>query len=128
MPDGSAMVIDAFDTVKDAFEAISNGTLVEAYGSAVKKISFIELGLSADTNIADRMSCLSDVTFLSNSDAHSEGVQSLGREFNRFYIEEPSFDEIVLGIKRKSGRKITLNVGMEPRLGKYPLLFCRLSS
>lgn len=115
----------AFTPFKSIFRRGKFATLTEAYGSTAKKISFIELGLSADTNIADRMSCLSDVSFLSNSDAHSEGVQSLGREFNRFYIEEPSYDEIFQGIKRKNGRKITLNVGMEPRLGKYPLLFCR---
>jgi PHP family Zn ribbon phosphoesterase len=71
------------------------------------------------------MKCLENITFTSNSDAHSEGPQSLGREFNRFEIEEPSFEEIVKAFKRQNGRKITLNVGLEPRLGKYPLIFCK---
>ncbi|MHA1728766.1 MAG: endonuclease Q family protein [Promethearchaeota archaeon] len=116
----------AFTPFKAIFRQGKFDTLEQAYGSAVKKIYFLELGLSADTNVADRMACLKNVTFLSNSDAHSEGVQSLGREFNRFFIEKPSFEEIEMAIRRKNGRKITLNVGMEPRLGKYPMMFCRV--
>jgi len=115
----------AFTPFKSIFRSNKYSTLEQCYGSNVNKIYFLELGLSADTYIADRMKCLENITFLSNSDAHSEGIQSLGREFNRFYIEEPSFDEIVKAIKRIDGRKIVLNVGLEPRLGKYPMMFCR---
>ncbi|MHA1342299.1 MAG: endonuclease Q family protein [Promethearchaeota archaeon] len=115
----------AFTPFKSIFRANRYKNLEECYGNVVKKVFFLELGLSADTYIADRMKCLENITYLSNSDAHSEGVQSLGREFNRFDIEEPSYDEIVKAIKRQDGRKIILNVGMEPRLGKYPMMFCR---
>lgn len=115
----------AFTPFKAIFRSGRYDTLEHCYGSTIRYIHFLELGLSADTNLADRMACLEDTTFLSNSDAHSEGPQSLGREFNRFQIESPSFEEIVKALKREDGRKITLNVGMEPRLGKYPMMFCR---
>ncbi len=115
----------AFTPFKAIFRSNKYATLEECYGSTTKYIHFLELGLSADTNLADRMACLEKITYLSNSDAHSEGPQSLGREFNRFQIEDPSFDEILQALRRKNGRKITLNVGMEPRLGKYPMMFCK---
>jgi len=115
----------AFTPFKSIFRFGKYHTLKECYGSATKYIHFLELGLSADTNLADRMSCLEHLTFLSNSDAHSEGPQSLGREFNRFEIEEPSFHEIVKALKRENNCKIVLNVGIEPRLGKYPMMFCK---
>lgn len=115
----------AFTPFKAIFRSGKYATLKECYGSTIKHIHFLELGLSADTNLADRLSCLENITFLSNSDAHSEGPHSLGREFNRFHIEAPSFEEIVKALKREGGRKITLNVGMEPRLGKYPMMFCK---
>ncbi len=115
----------AFTPFKAIFRSGRYSTLEDCYGSKTKDIHFLELGLSADTYLADRMACLENLTFLSNSDAHSEGPQSLGREFNRFYIEEPSYEEICKGIRRENGRKITLNVGMEPRLGKYPMMFCK---
>lgn len=115
----------AFTPFKAIFRANKFSNLIECYGEMADKVDFLELGLSADTDLADRLACLSEITFLSNSDAHSEGPQSLGREFNKFEIEEPSFDEIVKALKRQDARKITLNVGMEPKLGKYPMLFCR---
>lgn len=115
----------AFTPFKAIFRANKYTNLKDCYGEIADKVDFLELGLSADTDLADRMACLSEITFLSNSDAHSEGPQSLGREFNKFEIEEPSFDEIVKALHRNDSRRITLNVGMEPKLGKYPMLFCR---
>jgi PHP family Zn ribbon phosphoesterase len=70
------------------------------------------------------MDCLRDITFLSNSDAHSQSPQSLGRVFNRMDLEAPSFEEIVLALARRDGRRVTLNVGLDPRLGKYFSTFC----
>ncbi len=114
----------AFTPFKSVFRQGKFSTLEEAYGTAYKKLAFLELGLSADTYLADRMECLQEITFLSNSDAHSESAFSLGREFNRFLIEEPSFDEIRLALLRRKGRKVTLNVGLDPQLGKYYIMFC----
>jgi len=115
----------AFTPFKAIFRQKKYKNLEEAYGSSAKKIYFLELGLSADTDLADRMACLKDITFLSNSDAHSESAVSLGREFNRMDLDSPSYDEVVKAIRRQDGRKITLNVGLEPKLGKYPMIFCK---
>ena len=114
----------AFTPFKAIFRQNKFETLKECYQDASKKIFFIELGLSANTDLADRLECLKNVTFLSNSDAHSQNPRSLGREFNRFDIDNPSFEEILLAIKRKENRRIILNVGFHPKLGKYYNMFC----
>ncbi|MFX1301726.1 MAG: hypothetical protein ACFFBV_14730 [Promethearchaeota archaeon] len=114
----------AFTPFKAIFRQNKFKTLEECYADATKKICFIELGLSANTDLADRLECLKDVTFLSNSDAHSQDPRSLGREFNRFDIDNPSFNEILQAIQKKNGRKIILNVGLNPKLGKYYVMFC----
>ena len=77
----------AFTPFKAIFRQNKFKTLEECYQDAVKKISFLELGLSANTDLADKMDCLKNITFLSNSDAHSEGPRALGREYNKFEIE-----------------------------------------
>ncbi|HEY9206661.1 MAG TPA: TIGR00375 family protein [Candidatus Methanoperedens sp.] len=94
-------------------------SLKGCYGDMADQIYFIELGLSADTSYADRISELSCLTFLSNSDAHSPYVNKLAREFNRFEMEDISFDELKMAIIREKGRKPVLNVGMYPEEGKY---------
>ncbi|HMF31455.1 MAG TPA: endonuclease Q family protein [Candidatus Lokiarchaeia archaeon] len=114
-----------FTPFKSIFRQGRFSTLHECFEGAEKDVSFLELGLSADTNIADQMSCLADVTFVSNSDAHSQGPQSLGREFNRFEIDGPTFDEIADALWRKNKRRVSLNVGLDPRLGKYYVMFCK---
>ncbi|MEN4020516.1 MAG: TIGR00375 family protein [Methanobacterium sp.] len=77
---------------------------------------FLELGLSADTDMADRIEELQNIPFLSNSDAHSPWPHRLGREFNEIEIKEMSFDAFKDAIKSK---KIVGNYGFDPRLGKY---------
>ncbi|MHA1489889.1 MAG: endonuclease Q family protein [Promethearchaeota archaeon] len=114
----------AFTPFKAIFRQGKFKTLQDCYQDAVKKIHFLELGLSANTDLADRMDCLKSLTFLSNSDAHSQSPRALGREFNKFDIENPSFDEILLAIRRKDDRKIILNAGLAPELGKYYNMFC----
>ncbi len=94
------------------------------YGDRVGDVKFLELGLSADTFMADRIEELADVTFLSNSDAHSPWPDKLGREFNRFALEEPTYAEIIKAIGRENGRRVVLNVGFDPRLGKYHRSAC----
>jgi|Deesub1362B_J571_1020462.scaffolds.fasta_scaffold02116_3 uncharacterized protein (TIGR00375 family) len=97
-------------------------SLRECYGSA--KIAFLELGLSADTELADTIAELQDITFLSNSDAHSPWPNKLGREFNRFKLSEVSFTEIKRALLRQKGNRVVLNVGFDPRLGKYHRTAC----
>lgn len=77
---------------------------------------FLELGLSADTDMADRIEELQDIPFLSNSDAHSPWPHRLGREFNEIEIKEMTFDAFKDAIKAK---KVVGNYGFDPRLGKY---------
>ncbi|MCZ7355601.1 MAG: TIGR00375 family protein [Candidatus Methanoperedens sp.] len=96
-----------------------HNSLKDCYGDMADHIYFIELGLSADTSYADRISELSCLTFLSNSDAHSPYVNKLAREFNRFEMSDISFDELKMAIIREKGRKPVLNVGMYPEEGKY---------
>ncbi len=94
------------------------------YGDRANDVKFLELGLSADTSMADRIAELAEVTFLSSSDAHSPWPDKLGREFNRLELAEPTYAEIVKAIKRENGRRIVLNVGFDPRLGKYHRSAC----
>lgn len=77
---------------------------------------FLELGLSADTDMADRIEELQDIPFLSNSDAHSPWPHRLGREFNEIEIKEMTFNAFKDAIKSK---KVVGNYGFDPRLGKY---------
>ncbi|WP_042698571.1 TIGR00375 family protein [Thermococcus sp. PK] len=97
-------------------------SLKEAYGNA--KVHFLELGLSADSYMADRIKAHHKLTYLSNSDAHSPMPHRLGREFNRFEIKDATFDEVKKAILKRGGRKIVLNAGLDPRLGKYHLTAC----
>ena len=85
---------------------------------------FLELGLSADSEMADRIKAHHKLSYLSNSDAHSPMPHRLGREFNRFEVKEPTFEEIRKAILKRGGRKIVLNAGLDPRLGKYHRTAC----
>ncbi|TXT57149.1 MAG: DNA helicase II [Promethearchaeota archaeon] len=114
----------AFTPFRAIFRQNKFKTLKECYEDSYKKVLFLELGLSANTDLADRIESLHDVSFLSNSDAHSQNPRSLGREFNKISMEEPNFEELLLALKRKDNRKITLNLGLHPKLGKYYKMFC----
>lgn len=96
-----------------------HNSLRECYGDMVGYVSFVELGLSADSSYADRIEELRALTFLTNSDAHSPYPIRLAREFNRFHVEDMSFEELKAAIERKRGRKPVLNVGVPPAEGKY---------
>ncbi len=86
------------------------------------KIFAIELGLSADTHIADEISELKDKNFITNSDAHS--LPKIAREYNKLLVKDISFDEIFKAIRMEDGRKILANFGLDPKLGKYNRSFC----
>jgi len=97
-------------------------SIKECYGK--EKIDFLELGLSADTEMADKIEELEGIAFLSNSDAHSPLPNRLGREFNRLKVEAVTFEEIAKAIHGIDSRGIILNVGFDPRLGKYHRTSC----
>lgn len=102
------------------------------YGKGVKKslaevfdpdlIDGMELGLSADTWMADQISELHDYAFVSNSDAHS--LAKIAREYQEIHMEKPSFKEFYWALHQVNGRKITKNFGMNPQLGKYHMTVC----
>jgi len=94
-------------------------SLESCYGDLADYVYFIELGLSADTDFADKIKELHRLTFLTNSDCHSPHPVRLAREFNRLQVEDATFDEIKKAILRTGGRKPILNVGLPPQEGKY---------
>lgn len=85
-------------------------------------IDAIELGLSADTAMADQISELHDYTFVSNSDAHS--LAKIAREYQQIQMKEPSFKEFNWALHEVEGRKVVKNFGMNPQLGKYHTTVC----
>lgn len=96
----------SFDSIYDCYE---------------KKPDFVELGLSADTYMADTISELKDFPFLSNSDAHSPWPHRLGREFNQIELTDISYSSIKDSIKHKD---VKANYGLVPNLGKYHMTAC----
>ncbi|MDD4650797.1 MAG: endonuclease Q family protein [Methanothrix sp.] len=99
-------------------------SLEECYQEKAQDIRFIELGLSADTDYADRIADLSTRTFLSNSDAHSPRSNKLAREFNQMELASFSYQDLILAIKREGGRRPMKNVGLFPEEGKYNRTAC----
>ena len=93
--------------------------LEDCYGDLTDYISFIELGLSADTDFADKIKELHRLTFLTNSDSHSPHPVRLAREFNRLMVNDTTFNEVKKAILRVGGNKPVLNVGLPPQEGKY---------
>ena len=91
------------------------------YDCYENKVDFVELGLSADTFMADTVKELKDFPFLTNSDAHSPWPHRLGREFNVIELEDISYSSIKKAIKNKD---IKANYGLLPNLGKYHMTAC----
>ena len=85
------------------------------------KPDFVELGLSADTFMADTIDELKDFPFLTNSDAHSPWPHRLGREFNQIELEDISYSSLKKAFKNKD---IKANYGLVPNLGKYHMTAC----
>lgn len=98
--------------------------LAHKIGSAVSRVHALEIGLSADTEMVDRLQETADFTCLSNSDAHSSG--NVGREYNLLQIKAKNFEEIRCCIERNRGRRLQANYGLHPRLGKYHRTSCPL--
>jgi len=95
----------------------SHDSLDSCYGGMIDYVSFVELGLSADSSYADRIEELAPLVFLSNSDSHSAG--RIGREFNRIDIGSKfDFRAFKKAISRSSGAVIA-NAGFYPQEGKY---------
>ncbi len=87
-------------------------------------IPAIELGLSADTLMADMISELESKTFLTNSDAHS--LPKITKKYNKLLINDISFKKFVKALKNEDGRKVITNYGLDPKLGKYNRTYCEI--
>jgi len=86
-------------------------------------IDGIELGLSSDTTMAREINELNPYVFLTNSDAHS--LAKIAREYQKMELKQPSFLELAKALKESEGRKIAVNYGLNPELGKYHQTVCR---
>ncbi|WP_421379387.1 endonuclease Q family protein [Bacillus salacetis] len=80
-------------------------------------IDAVELGLSSNTDMANKIPELHGYPFLTNSDAHS--LPKIAREYTSVQMEAPSFKELEMALKNQEGRKIAANYGLDPLLGKY---------
>ncbi len=90
---------------------------------AEEYVTAVELGLSSDTNMADRLSELSSFSFVTNSDAHS--VSKMGREYHVLALPELNFTAYREALRHPEWRQIALNVGLWPEMGKYHLSYCQ---
>lgn len=106
-------------------------SLKKIFKEKFKDIYAIELGLSADTYLADYLTELEDINFLTSSDAHS--LPKIGREYTKLRVEELSFKGLFDAIKKgskvdkdktKKDIGIVANYGMDANLGKYHRTFC----
>jgi uncharacterized protein (TIGR00375 family) len=93
-------------------------SIKDCYG---KMPDFLELGLSADSDMADTIEELKNIPFITNSDAHSPWPHRLGREFNELEIGKLTFEGVKDAILNKN---IKANYGFDPRLGKYHQTAC----
>ncbi len=91
-------------------------------GADFNLIKVMELGLSADTKMAELLQETAQFSLLSNSDAHS--LPNIGREYNLLQMQERNFAELRLCLEGHAGRKIIANYGLDPRLGKYHRSYC----
>lgn len=87
------------------------------------RIAAVELGLSADTFMADQLTELHRYPFLTNSDAHS--LPKIGREYNKLYVNSVSFKGWREALNTEAGANVVANYGLNPRLGKYYRTFCK---
>jgi len=117
--DGIFIVHHAFTPHKGLY-----GNCVDMMDDMVDRqaVDALELGLSADTMMADCIEELYDISFISNSDAHS--LPKIAREYNSLALVTPSFAEVQQALQRRNGRRLTGNYGMLPTLGKYHRTYC----
>ncbi len=110
-----------FTPHKSAYGACTR-RLADMFGELWDQVPAIELGLSADSYLADHIGELSAKSFLSNSDAHS--LPRIAREYNIVEMAGPTFEELSKCLRSEEGRSIRANFGLDPRLGKYHRTYC----
>ncbi|RDI41263.1 endonuclease Q family protein [Falsibacillus pallidus] len=118
--DGLFIPAHVFTPFKSLFGKGVVSSITEVFDPEL--IDAIELGLSADTHMADQILELHSYPFLTNSDAHS--LQKIAREYQELKLNEPTFQEFVYALKGLQGRGIISNYGLDPLLGKYHETSC----
>jgi len=83
-------------------------------------VRVLELGLSADAELADRIPDNHRLSYVTSSDAHS--AQKIGREHCE--LSMPSYQEVFRAILGQAGRAVRVYYGLDPRLGKYHRTYC----
>lgn len=96
----------------------------QVFGEFKKQVFFMELGLSADSTMSDFIEDHKNFAYLSNSDSHSPWPYRIGREFNRIKMKQASFKELKKALQEREEKTITLNVGLNPKEGKYHCTAC----
>lgn len=118
---GEAVIAHAFTPHRSVYGACADrlSSLVDDLGL----LAGVELGLSADTDLADRVGELAGLAFLTNSDAHSPG--KIAREYNVMELEAADFRSVFRAMRTLGEHGgISANYGLDPRLGKYHRTFC----
>jgi len=118
---GPAHIFTPFTSI---FRENKYSSLKNCFKESTVKVDFVELGLSANSAMADKIKELWGYTFLSNSDSHSPKSSKIGREANVIEVNDVSFSSIQKSLEKGKEPKIVLNIGLDPRLGKYHLSFC----
>ncbi|MBB6175398.1 uncharacterized protein (TIGR00375 family) [Anoxybacillus tengchongensis] len=118
--DGLFILAHAFTPFKSVYGKGVKQSLTEVFDPRL--IDAVELGLSADTTMADQIEELHRYCYVSNSDAHS--LKNIAREYQMIAMEEATFAELTKALRHEQGRKITANYGLNPRLGKYYRTTC----
>lgn len=90
---------------------------------ALRAVPAVELGLSADTDLADLVPSLAPFTYLTSSDAHSP--ETIAREHTGLdpTVAPEGYDFRSLMKTIREGRLLA-NYGLDPRIGKYHRAFC----
>lgn len=88
----------------------------EVFGDALQKIHALETGLSADTVILSLIPELDNLTFVSSSDAHSTGLNVIGRESTIVEVKRESYQEIISAIREN---RVVYTIEFPPSEGKY---------
>lgn len=118
---GTLVPAHAFTPFKSIY-ASSGG--IEKTFTRPEAIHAVELGLSADAEMASWVPELEGRVFLSSSDAHSP--EKIGREVNVMRLEAFSTEAVMDAVCGRGPSFIATNIGLDPRLGKYHRTRCEI--